>query len=478
MFRAWLSGRLGHYASLIWHSPTFATWGGLAVRMSGLCIVVPLVLNRFPVEEASIWFLFLTLQALLALVDFGFAPSFVRAVAYARARSGAESTVSSGRLPAGDTPDVIATMRFVYNWLGVAAFLLIGIAGTLALIVPIARSHDQLAAWGAWGLIVAGSVAIFRNGMYCSYLQGAERIAVYRRWEMVIESLSLLASIAALISGAGLFVVVLIGQLAAILGFAVNRLLAHHYAPAGAWHGPRKNPVVLNNILSVAWRSGLGILMTFGVVHGSGVVVAQIAPPAEVAGYLLALRLMQAIVNFSYVPFSMRIPTLARLYAEKSHTELLAAARNAMCLTNWTLVAGITTVGLLVPRVLEALNSGTAFVDLTVWWILGLAMLVERIGAMHLQLYSTTNHIVWHIANGVSGVLMVLGIPFFYHFFGMLGLPAGILAAYALFYVPFSVRMSYRAFDLRFFEMDFWASMLPLGAVLFFAFLSIGFVSA
>ena len=111
---------------------------------------------------------------------------------------------------------------------------------------------------------------------------------------------------------------------------------------------------------------------------------------------------------------------------------------------------------------MELINSKTPFVAPAIWGMLGLAILVERVGAMHLQLYSTTNHVVWHIANGVSGIIMLTAIPFAYERFGVLGFPLGILIGYVTFYVPYSMRLSYRAFKLRVTDMDLSASIIPV----------------
>lgn len=58
---------------------------------------------------------------------------------------------------------------------------------------------------------------------------------------------------------------------------------------------------------------------------------------------------------------------------------------------------------------------------------MGLAALVERIGTLHLQLYTTTNHIVWHVANGVTGIIPLCPIPLAYWYLGVIGLPLGML---------------------------------------------------
>jgi len=63
---------------------------------------------------------------------------------------------------------------------------------------------------------------------------------------------------------------------------------------------------------------------------------------------------------------------------------------------------------------------------------------------MHLQLYSLTNRIVWHIASGVTGVLLCLLVVPLHAVAGPLALPLAMLLAHAVFYAPYSVRLSLR----------------------------------
>jgi hypothetical protein len=159
---------------------------------------------------------------------------------------------------------------------------------------------------------------------------------------------------------------------------------------------------------------------------------------------------------------------MSRLYAEGRWAELVAIARAGMLRTNWVLTASIIVVGFTAKPLLSVVGSDTPFVAPAVWWLLGLAFLFERIGAMHLQLYSVTNRIVWHFANGVSGLVMLCAIPLAYDAFGVEGLPIGILIAYGGFYVPYGLFQSYRTFHLEMIRMDMWASILPVLIVLLF----------
>jgi hypothetical protein len=89
-------------------------------------------------------------------------------------------------------------------------------------------------------------------------------------------------------------------------------------------------------------------------------------------------------------------------------------------------------------------------------------MFAERYGAMHIQLYSTTNHIIWHIANGVSGVIYLVVALVLFKQIGVYAFPVGTLAGYLGFYCWYSAMHSYGAFDLKFWEFERSAMLIPL----------------
>ena len=447
------------------------TSGSIGVRLLGLGAMLPLALNRLSVAEANLWFLFSSLLAIQALIDFGFSPTFTRFVAYCRTeqkagqsqampiRNFGATTITSG--------SVIATMRHIYNRVGIFAFVVAATAGSLAVAGPIGQLDEAQGGWAAWAVItVAGSIGL-RSGMYSTYLQGAEQIALYRRWEILIGIVSASVGCVILIAGGGLFEIVVSTQIGALVNAWVNRKLAISVSSPEEWsHRPIVDKSVMDAVWPAAWRSGIGVLMTAGVIQGTGVMYAQLSSPDESAPYLLALRLIQTIRTFSIVPFYTRLPNLAKQYAEGRMDRIVEIARVGMNRTNWMLLAGVLGVGFFGEALLELINSKTPFVAPAIWGMLGLAILVERVGAMHLQLYSTTNHIVWHIAAGISGIIMLTVIPLAYNRIGILGFPLGILIGYVVFYVPYSMRLSYRAFNLRITDIDLNASIMPISLLL------------
>lgn len=205
--------------------------------------------------------------------------------------------------------------------------------------------------------------------------------------------------------------------------------------------------------------------MSRGLIEASGLIFAQIGTSAAVASYLIALRLIQILSMYSQAPFYSKLPTLARLRAEGKLTQQIQVAHKGMQYAYWTFVLGFITLGLSAGPLLKLIGSNADFVSPLFWSLMGLAFMVERYGAMHLQLYSITNHIIWHIANGVSGIIYLLVSLLLFRIVGVYAFPIGILMGYLGFYAWYAAMHSYRVFKLNFWQFEQSTSLIP-GTVL------------
>ena len=101
--------------------------------------------------------------------------------------------------------------------------------------------------------------------------------------------------------------------------------------------------------------------------------------------------------------------------------------------------------------------------------LIGLAFLVDRYGAMHLQLYSTTNHIIWHTVSLGYGLGFVLVSLALLPVLGAFSFPAGMLAGLLGFYVPMTLRHSYPTFGLSLRRFDSVVLAGPLAVMILYA---------
>ena len=456
----------------VWTSPTMMTWGSHLSRSLSLLLVVPLILTRLDTADIALWYLFSTIIVLQGLADAGFSPTFARVLAFALGGK-APDQLKDLRQPAGraggdpnweTVEQICATMRVIYTRLTLVAMAGLGTLGTWAVAHPIAQSSDSESAWMAWGVILLGSTVMLRGNTFSAYLQGMNRIALLRRWEALTSLGAILTSFTVLILGGGLLGLVIAHQSWMVLNILRNRWLCRTIDDGRFKTFTSKvvNPTVFEAVWPSAWRSGLGIAMSYGLIQLSGVIYAQLGSTEQVAMYLLSLQLMTMTSRFSQAPFYSKLPLLARLRAQGDTGEQVRLARRGMALSHWTFVLGFVGLGLFATPLLGLIGSNAAFADPLLWALLGLGTMLERYGAMHIQLYSTTNHIIWHIANGVSGTIYLVVSLVLYTFIGVYAFPAGILVGHAGFYSWYAARHSYRTFQLRLWPFERATLLKPL----------------
>jgi len=98
--------------------------------------------------------------------------------------------------------------------------------------------------------------------------------------------------------------------------------------------------------------------------------------------------------------------------------------------------------------------------------LLALAFWLERVGAMHIQLYSLTNHVLWHIANGVTGTAVCVVTVMLVPTLGLMAFPLAMALAYLGFYCPFALFHSRRAFVPKLWRFERGVSAGPLALLL------------
>ncbi|MBA7645686.1 hypothetical protein ES703_53444 [subsurface metagenome] len=211
--------------------------------------------------------------------------------------------------------------------------------------------------------------------------------------------------------------------------------------------------------------------MTYGLVQASGILYAQVGTVASIASYLLALRLIQTVSQFSQAPFYSKLPVFARLFTENKRSAVVALAKRGMRLSYWCYVAGFIGLGIAGEPLLKFIGSNADFPDNLLWSLMGIAFFVERYGAMHLQLYSVTNHIIWHIVTITFGIIYILVCLILFDLIGVYCFPVGILLGHLGFYSWYSAKHSYKFFGLTFKSFDFPTAFIPLVLVIIYIFL-------
>ncbi|AGY57853.1 membrane protein involved in the export of O-antigen and teichoic acid [Gloeobacter kilaueensis] len=459
----------------LWNSPTFTTWSSLAARTLSLIAVFPLVLRQFTPADIVVWSLLSSIISLQTFVDLGFAPTFARVVAFAmggakniRDLRDTGNLTGSGQANWSLMEQICSTMQVIYYRLTLISICVLAILGSLALAKPISLTSDSYQAWAAWVVVLLGSTVALWGNRYNALLQGMNQIALLQRWQVITSLGAIFSGFLVLITGGKLLALVLSNQLWIVVGVLRDRWLCRQVEERrlSSFTYGKLYPEVFEGVWPSAWRSGLGAVFTAGLMQASNLVYAQLGATSGIASYLVALRLIQSVSQFSQAPFYSKLPLLARLRSQGKLVEQVAVATRGMRLAYWSFVVCFIGLGVFGPSLLQLIGSHAEFVNPVMWGLLGTCYFIERYGAMHLQLYSTTNHIVWHIVSVVHGLIFLSFSFILFPFIGVYAFPTALLAGYAGFYARYCARYSYKTFQLKFWQFELSTSLIPLAIIL------------
>jgi len=458
-----------------WHSPTFTSWASLFVRFSSVVVLLPVVLIRFSPEEVAVWQLFSALFVLALMLDYGLAPNFSRLLSYARAGTALENMTRVSGKPNTDSASpatalervvagqaVFSTMRWVYPRLALIVFLLVGVLGTWSLVKPIGQLPHPENAWIAWALVLVTMLITLAGSCYSAALQGMNHIAPMRRWEIAFGSAQVASSVLVLSLSGSLLALVATYQVWAVLSVLRNRALLKRLNFALFDSPATKDSQVIRAGGQSTRRTLISVLSSHGVIQLSGVFYGQAIPAAELASYLLALRLMTMVSQFSQAPFYTKLPELSALHAAGQKGAVVAMAGRGMRIAHWVFLSGALAAAFGAPLLLTLLQSKTSFVTPMVFAVMALGFFVERFGAMHMQVYTLTNHVVAHIGYGVTGLLVCLGTVLLLPTMGLMAFPLSMLLGYALFFVPFALHYSGKLLTRKRWRFERITSIVPI----------------
>lgn len=454
-------------------SATVNTWMSLAVRMAGMVVLLPLVLTHFDVGRVLVWQVQASILTMLVWIDFGLSPTFSRFIAMTLGGA----TIGRLRQMAADGSHVddarnvdlsvlVGTLVLVNAAMAAIGTLLVGGVGTLAIAGPIADLDTPAEGWIAWGLTAIGLPLMLLNGANAAVLIGSDRITTLRRIETLMGISQILTNCVAVAATSNIAVVAASNTFWAAVAFLANRHFAQlALRDAGATRGrPERDYAVL--AWAAGWRSGVGMLFSTGLIQGSGMMMPQLATPETAAAYLLILRLITLASQISQAPFYSRLPAMTKTLSEGGRDATIRMAEAGMMLALWTLVLSLLALIFVAPPLLLLIGSSVQIPDPTLAIVMSLAFFAERYGAMHMQLYTLSNHVIWHRVNGLTGVVMVLICAALWPLLGPIAMPMALLLAYSGFLCPYISTRSMRFLQMRRSSLDRKTALLPLVTLL------------
>lgn len=446
-----------------WESPTITSWAALLAQSVGLLTVLPLVLALFKPADVTLYFVFMAAISMQLYLRMGFQPTFIRLIGYTFAGLEPSSMLRIDRFSSMSRNDlnvhslrlVVGTMRSIHLRLltyGLPVYIIIG---SFSLIKPIQSSSFQSTSWIVWVLIIFTTGVRVWGGQYESYLRGQNLVALVARNQAIFNFVSIISVASVLAITENLPLALIFHQFIQVLiVLRLHFLCALKDKKYAAFSkSANYSAEVFSAAWPSAWRTGLAVIFGAGFTQSIGVIYASFGEATIAASFLLAIRLMTAIDQYSMAPFYSRIPHMNKLAASRDFIALTQATLRGMQLTHLTIILGWSLLFLFSDLALQAISSETEFVSSSLWVLIGLAFWAQRYASMHLQHHSTLNNIVTHWGVMIQASTTILAITLLLPTFGILALPGGMILGNVV-YAAFSVRFSYPLLVIKWWKFE------------------------
>lgn len=241
------------------------SWAFNALRLGAGLLLLPLIVRALTKADLGMYYVFMSLTALVPLVDFGFLPTIGRYVSYAMA--GAEELKAHGMAEGGGVRppnfpllwQLLHTTRQLYRRLSLIALALLGVAGTLAVGWRVKETASLNITWTAWGLTLAGCIWEIYAGWWGAFLTGMNEVRRSARLLFIAQSVKVALAVVLLLCGGGLLAL----PAATLVGAALQRGLTRRAclrrlpaAPATDAHAISLLHILWPN----SWRLGMQFL--------------------------------------------------------------------------------------------------------------------------------------------------------------------------------------------------------------------------
>jgi len=402
---------------------------GMALRVGGGMLTLPLALRVLPAEQMGLYYTFMGMTAIASMMDFGFGVTISRNAAYAM--GGAVSLSAHGVPEAGASgapnlellAQLTTAVRKWYGWMSILLFAALAFGGGWLVEKQLRQMDMPWSLLICWICFAANASYGFMTTYWPDLLMGIGSVRTNALYSIVSQLLGLAVLIAGLSLHFGLWSYVVSSAASSVLGRALCKRA--FFRDSGiSLVKTRGNPVapVIRELWPMAWRQGLVMVGAFLVQRGSTLICSNFLGLGETARLGLSLNLLNLIVQISGIPLIMVLPRISslrigggmedirRLFFSRTYGGLALAAIGMTCLY---------AIG---PWLLGLLGSKTGLLSPPLLLILCIVLLLESHHVAYCNLVLSQNRNPFVPLAIISGIIVFTACWFGAKWYGVVGL--------------------------------------------------------
>ncbi len=414
-----------------WNSAVLWSWLNTLLRVGSAVVVIPLAARIIPRAELGLWYVFLAMGTLSALLEMGFRNAVSMNASFLWAGAAELKPMGLPDLPANPMPrpirmaSLVATFTRFYRIVALAILALLWTAGTAWIIHQTQSFEDRFSLRLAWMAYALAFAVNFSGGVWAALLGGINRIRAAQQSQMIAALAGLTITAAGLLLDWNLWALVS-GQ--ALTGWLTWTLVRRRFlaaVPGLPLRGQPFDRALIRTLWPMAWRSGVGGLSVFLIAQANTLICSAFLDLRATATYGLSMQLAGTLAAVSAIWVQVKIPVFAQLRIADGNAAVARLFARRILFFAATFALGAAALLAFGARALDWAGSRTPLLPHLLFGALLLVVFLEAHHSLYAALVLTENRNPFvrpGLCSGVASVFLSIALT------RTLG-PAGLIAA-------------------------------------------------
>jgi O-antigen/teichoic acid export membrane protein len=395
-------------------------WGYLSqfLQYGAALLVLPLLLRKLTSAELGVWYVFMTISALVSMLDMGFTQTLARNVSYVMGgakqlqKNGYELVGQGAEIDYGLLNAMIKASRRIFLVIALIGLILLAFPGSLYIFHISREQIDHQALLLTWGIFVFATVLNIFYKYYTPLLQGRGLFAEFYKSNALgnlgfifTTAVLLQAGLSLLAVALGYFVSALIGRWLSWRYFYDKNFSLQLLRPSSTAIGFID---IFNIMWHNAWRIGLGVIGAFLILRANIFLASIYLGLATTAAYALTLQIFFMLQGISTVVFNIQLPKVAQYRLGNQLDSLKKTIKSGFGWALGLFILGTITLIFFGAEFIRVIGGQTELLPMPLLAWMGLMMFLELNHSLAAGFIVTGNQVPFVKPALISGVAIVL----------------------------------------------------------------------
>lgn len=398
------------------HSALLVGLVAQTLQYGSALLMLPFLVTRLSQAEVGVWYVFVTMQGLALLADFGFQPTVARA--FAAAFGGAQEVLKTGLAQenAGGpnyllVRHILKAARWLYMGLAITVAAVLLSAGTFYVSHVAAGEVANLhTIQTAWIIFSVGSALNLYLVWVSPMMLGSGRVTQNYLFLIVGRGSFAVIGIVVLIAGGGLLGLAFANLISNVIArlfaaWLMRPLTPHLRGPALAASEVR---AVLTRLWPNAGRMGLVAVSGFMITRANVLILSALAGLTVAASYAISLQLLTALAMVAMLPTQITLPQIVDLRLRRAMATLRQLLLGRFVFFVVVYVAGALVIVFVGQIGFSLIGSKVHLLPQALLALLALVVMLEMNHSNAAFVITTANDVPFVVPSLLSGGAIVL----------------------------------------------------------------------